>query len=510
MAKNCLLVLSLICSTVSFAQVKLGLIGGPQSANITETNSIRGWDSTTGKYYNSKSGIHAGITAEIPFGSNSHFYFQPSAMYSVKGRNFTKILNTSVADTFYSYNTTRSLTIQYIDIPLNIAVKLPLNHKKTSSFMISAGPYVSLFFNGKEIINQNDQVSSSVATNSTVVNKTNVLDVGKKEDSYRTLGYGINGRAGFEFGNITLTGFYSQGFDNLYYATYPGTFKHKVYGASLGIWLAQTKEPVVIKDKDKDGVPDNKDACPLQAGTAITNGCPDKDGDGVADIKDQCPDVAGLLKYNGCPVPDTDKDGVNDEEDKCPTVAGLPKYGGCPIPDTDKDGVNDEEDKCPTVAGLLKYHGCPIPDTDNDGVNDEADKCPDVAGTADNNGCPVVIKEEVKKRIDYAAENILFLTNSSILSAKSDKPLQTVVNVLKENPALKITINGYTDNTGSEQANRLVSGKRAQAVRAFLVEHGIDISRITINGLGPINPVADNSTAEGRAKNRRVELKLEQ
>ena len=63
-----------------------------------------------------------------------------------------------------------------------------------------------------------------------------------------------------------------------------------------------------MSDKDKDGIPDDKDACPLQAGTAITNGCPDKDGDGIADNKDKCPDIAGTVKYNGCPIPDTDHD----------------------------------------------------------------------------------------------------------------------------------------------------------------------------------------------------------
>jgi len=509
MAKNCFLLFLLFTATASFAQVKFGLMGGPQSANITETNNIPGWDSTTGRYYNKKSGIHAGIMVEIPFGSTSHFYFEPAALYTEKGRNFTKVLDANVGDTdFYSFNTTKTLTVQYIDIPLNIAYKLPLSRKKTTNFLISAGPYISMFFNGKNIINQNDQFSGNTNNSSTVVNKTEDLQVGKKDDSYRTFGYGINARAGFELGNVTLTGFYSQGLDNLYYAAYPGTFKHKVFGASLGIWLAQAKEPVVIKDKDNDGVTDDKDACPLLPGTAITNGCPDKDGDGIADNKDKCPDIAGLAKYNGCPIPDTDGDGVNDEADKCPNIAGLPKYNGCPIPDTDNDGVNDEADKCPLVAGLPKYNGCPIPDTDNDGVNDEADKCPDVAGTADNNGCPVVIKEEVKKQVNYAAEKIFFSTNSAELLPTSFAALQTVAGLLKANPGLGLTVDGYTDNTGTAAANLSISAKRAQAVKNYLVKIGTDPGRITTNGFGQANPVADNTTASGRRKNRRVELKL--
>jgi outer membrane protein OmpA-like peptidoglycan-associated protein len=364
-----------------------------------------------------------------------------------------------------------------------------------------------MFFNGKKVTNQNDQFLSSTESKSTTVNKTEELQVGKKDDSYRTFGYGVNARAGFELGNVTLTGFYSQGLDNLYYAAYEGSFKHKVYGASLGIWLGQVKEPVIIKDKDNDGIVDAKDACPLLAGTAITNGCPDKDGDGIADNNDKCPDIAGTAKYNGCPVPDTDNDGINDEADKCPLVSGLARYYGCPVPDTDNDGINDEEDKCPSVAGLARYDGCPVPDTDNDGVNDEEDKCPGIAGSADNNGCPA-IKEEIKKQVDFAAENIFFLTSSAELPGKSRKALQTVVNVLKANPELVLMVNGYTDNTGTEAANLAVSAKRALAVKNYLVENGISQSRVTTNGYGQANPVADNKTAAGRTKNRRVELKL--
>ena len=508
MAKNYFLLLLLLTAYTSFAQVKIGLIGGPQSAKITEKNDIPGWDTATGRYYSPKSGIHIGIAAEIPFGNESRFYFEPAILYSEKGRTFKKIFDASRSDSFYSYNTTQTLNIQYIDIPLNIAYKLPLSHKKSSNFIISAGPYLSLFYNGKKTINQNDQFISSTESHNTVVNKSEELQVGKKDDSYRTFGYGLNGRAGFELGNVTLTGFYSQGFDNLYYAPYKSTFKHTVYGASLGIWLGQTKLPVVIKDKDKDGITDDKDACPMLPGTAITNGCPDKDGDGVADNKDKCADVAGLVKYEGCPIPDTDKDGINDEQDKCPLLAGIAKYDGCPVPDSDKDGVNDEEDKCPSVAGLAKYNGCPVPDKDNDGVNDESDKCPDQPGTAENNGCPVV-KEEIKKQVNFAAENIFFATNSAELLTKSYQPLDTVTAVLKNNPSLTLTVDGYTDNTGTEAANLAISAKRAMAVKNYLVKKGIAPERITTNGYGQTRPVADNKTAAGRSKNRRVELTLQ-
>lgn len=233
----------------------------------------------------------------------------------------------------------------------------------------------------------------------------------------------------------------------------------------------------------------------------------DTDKDGITDDKDKCPTVPGIAKYDGCPIPDTDKDGINDEEDKCPTVPGLAKYNGCPIPDTDKDGINDEEDKCPTVPGLARYQGCPIPDTDGDGVNDEEDKCPNLPGVKENQGCPLV-KEEVKKKVDYAAHNILFVTGSYKLVAKSFKGLDEVVKVMNENPDMKLTIDGHTDNVGKDELNQTLSENRAKAVKDYFVKKGISESRITAAGHGETMPIADNKTAAGRQKNRRVELKL--
>ncbi len=233
----------------------------------------------------------------------------------------------------------------------------------------------------------------------------------------------------------------------------------------------------------------------------------DSDGDGITDDKDKCPDVAGVAKYDGCPVPDTDKDGINDDNDKCPTVPGLARYQGCPIPDTDKDGINDEEDKCPTVSGVARYQGCPVPDTDGDGINDEEDKCPTVAGVAENQGCPA-IKEEVKKKVDFAAQNILFATGSYKLLSSSNKGLNDVAKILQDNPDLKLSIDGHTDNTGTPEKNQTLSENRANAVKNYLVSKGVAEARLTAAGHGQDAPIADNKTTAGRQKNRRVELKL--
>ena len=233
----------------------------------------------------------------------------------------------------------------------------------------------------------------------------------------------------------------------------------------------------------------------------------DTDGDGIVDEKDKCPAVPGVAKYDGCPVPDTDKDGINDDEDKCPTVPGLARYQGCPIPDTDKDGINDEEDKCPSVAGVARYQGCPVPDTDGEGVNDEEDKCPTVPGVTENQGCPV-IKEEVKQKVDHAAQKILFATSSYKLLSGSNKGLDEVTKILQADPHLKLYIDGYTDNSGNTEKNQALSENRANAVKDYFVKKGIDASRITAAGHGQNEPIADNKTAAGRKKNRRVEMKL--
>lgn len=267
---------------------------------------------------------------------------------------------------------------------------------------------------------------------------------------------------------------------------------HLTYSIGLSSPLKEKKEPVVVT--------------PPPAPTPVVVE-KDTDGDGIVDSKDKCPTVAGTAKYDGCPVPDTDGDGINDENDKCVSVKGLAKYDGCPVPDTDKDGINDEEDKCPSVAGVARYQGCPVPDADKDGVNDEEDKCPAVPGVKENNGCPAV-SEDVVKKVAASAKNVFFITGSMKLQAKSYKSLDEVVAILKEDAALKLDIEGHTDNTGTDKANVPLSQNRAKAVYDYIVGKGIDASRLTSEGYGSSKPVADNKTAAGRAQNRRVELKL--
>lgn len=264
-----------------------------------------------------------------------------------------------------------------------------------------------------------------------------------------------------------------------------------------------TREFNGCPDTDGDGIPDKDDECPREAGLAKFNGCPDTDGDGIPDKDDACPNAAGPEEYNGCP--DSDGDGVLDYLDECPDTAGPVENNGCPWPDTDGDGVLDKDDKCPTIPGPVKNFGCPYQDTDGDGVIDAEDECPNTPGPASNKGCPE-IEQEVKEILQTAFDNLEFETGKDIIKNASKPSLDMLAEVLEKRPEWKLQIAGHTDNVGSAQSNLILSKKRAEAVRAYLVSRGIDEKRFHVLYFGQTAPIADNSTVEGRQKNRRVEM----
>jgi len=257
------------------------------------------------------------------------------------------------------------------------------------------------------------------------------------------------------------------------------------------------------KDTDGDGVFDKNDACPEVSGLKEFNGCPDADGDGIKDSDDACPSVAGLVAMNGCP--DADGDGVADKDDMCPNNKGTKANKGCP--DTDGDGVLDKDDKCSTAAGPAANAGCPWPDTDGDGVLDKDDKCPLVAGVASEQGCPEMSKEDIMD-MDAFAKSILFDTGKVRFQSGVVAKLDGMLAIMKKFPISEFAINGFTDSIGTASNNLKLSGKRANAVKDYLVKNGIDASRLTAKGFGEKNSVASNMYKSGRTENRRVEIKL--
>jgi outer membrane protein OmpA-like peptidoglycan-associated protein len=225
----------------------------------------------------------------------------------------------------------------------------------------------------------------------------------------------------------------------------------------------------------------------------------------VIDKIDQCPTLPGPKEQFGCP--DSDGDHIYDNVDQCPNEPGLPELFGCPYADTDKDGIKDIEDKCPTQPGPVENGGCPYADSDGDGVIDLEDKCPKTPGVRENFGCPPITQEE-KEVLKRAFDNLEFNTGKSTIRSTSFSSLNELADLLKSKPEYKLLIEGHTDNVGKRTSNITLSKNRSNAVMKYLVAKGVSSTRFIVKWYGPDKPIADNSTEEGRQRNRRVEMTL--
>ena len=194
-----------------------------------------------------------------------------------------------------------------------------------------------------------------------------------------------------------------------------------------------------------------------------------------------------------------------------PAVAAVPTPVAAPAPapapvaapaDDDHDGVPNDLDKCPnTPAGVkVDAQGCPL-DSDHDGVPDYLDKCPNTpAGVVvDQQGCPVMLSKTQVMSLD-----VKFATGSDKILGDPTTELGKVVDFMKAYPNQNITIDGYTDNRGKKAMNLRLSQRRADAVRRHLVDMGVNAARLKAVGHGEADPIASNSSAAGRAANRRV------
>ncbi len=274
----------------------------------------------------------------------------------------------------------------------------------------------------------------------------------------------------------------------------------------------------LVRDSDGDGFTDDVDGCPQEPedvdGFADDDGCPDvdNDNDGILDVADRCPmvpeDVDGWKDDDGCADEDNDGDGLLDADDRCPVVPGVAALMGCP--DTDGDGLGDSEDACPTDAGPKETQGCP--DRDGDLVPDVRDACPDEPRPADedpavSDGCPKIAyvgggKVTITERVEFD-------TGKATLKPSSDRILQAVADVVSKTPSiLRLEVQGHTDNVGSDAANQRLSEARAEAVRTWLIEHGVPGRKLSAKGYGETEPIAPNRTPAGRETNRRVQFQI--
>ncbi len=200
----------------------------------------------------------------------------------------------------------------------------------------------------------------------------------------------------------------------------------------------------------------------------------------------------GLYKSFGPPAPPA-----------APPPACQPCAGADPA--DPRDGVEPVTEKAPPPP--------PLPsDGDGDGLMDDKDKCasePETAnGFDDADGCPDEVPPEVQK-LTGVISGIQFAQGAAVqLAPGSSAVLDEAVAMLGKYPTVRIEISGHTDSSGDEQKNRDLSQQRADAVRAYLVKHGIAEARLESKGYGPQFPIGNNATPEGRAQNRRVEFKL--
>jgi len=233
------------------------------------------------------------------------------------------------------------------------------------------------------------------------------------------------------------------------------------------------------KDTDGDGLTDGDEVHlyhtdPLKV---------DTDGDGLSDGDE-------VLKYHTDPLnKDTDGDGLTDGDE-------VMKYHTDPLKvDTDGDGLSDGDE-------VLKYHTDPLKmDTDGGGMPDGKEIQLGLNPLDPSDDVPII---KVGERI--ILEGVNFETAKTTLLPSSKVILDQVASSLLSYATAEVAIHGHTDNVGGAKYNMKLSLGRAEAVKTYLVSKGIPAARITTKGFGFTKPVADNSTPEGRAKNRRIEF----
>ncbi|HXI21478.1 MAG TPA: thrombospondin type 3 repeat-containing protein, partial [Gemmatimonadales bacterium] len=293
------------------------------------------------------------------------------------------------------------------------------------------------------------------------------------------------------------------------------TLKFSNYAIQGGLSLMLGSHPLV--DSDGDGVWDRDDRCPGTPLGALVDrhGCPtDHDGDGVPDGLDRCPltPPGATVDQAGCTM-DSDSDGVVDGLDQCPDTpkGALVDEHGCPI-DSDSDGVYDGLDRCPnTPAGAtVDALGCPS-DTDGDGVPDGLDLCPDTHhGVAvDDKGCPLAPEPDTTgaaAQAEWIVPGEVWKYRGWNLSPEAYPILDSVVTVMKKDPATQAEVDGYAHDRLVPVDNTRLSQRRAEVVRDYIISKGVGLGRVTAVGRGSETLLVADTTDAARTANRRVEI----
>ncbi len=277
---------------------------------------------------------------------------------------------------------------------------------------------------------------------------------------------------------------------------------------------------------------------PTPEGTRVI-GRGDVDGDGVPDRIDICPDepedIDGYQDEDGCPDLDNDGDGVIDAQDACPDEPedkdGYQDEDGCPERDNDGDGISDVADRCPNdPEDFDKFEdddGCPDEDNDGDGIPDDKDQCPNepetVNGVDDLDGCPdEAIAGNVRmdpSKIDMQGQTFKFSSKKGRNAAKLTKTDKSILNdvakLLKEdqwqNVQIRIEVHVALGTKSKKKSvikrqrprDKATAGKRANAVRNYLISKGVRANRLQAVGIGSTRPLTQPATDPA---NKRIEF----
>lgn len=265
-------------------------------------------------------------------------------------------------------------------------------------------------------------------------------------------------------------------------------------------------------DSDKDGLIDSDEINIYRTNPTVA----DSDDDGLSDFdelkkyhtdpnhrdsdRDGLDDRVELRETHTNPLrPDTDGDGLSDGDE-------VARYRTNPMRrDSDGDGLSDGAE----VRGL--FSNALAVDSDRDGVADEEDNCPGEAetqnGYEDADGCPDTKPEFwVEIGESYLLREIIFAEGQAQPAPSAIKQMEKIYRTLRDFPELGFEIRGYADNTGEAAHNLNISYARAQVIYDYLVTRGVSSDRLRCAGFGEANAIASNSSAEGRAQNRRIEL----
>jgi hypothetical protein len=249
----------------------------------------------------------------------------------------------------------------------------------------------------------------------------------------------------------------------------------------------------------------------------------DSDGDGILDSQDKCPnepeDKDMFDDSDGCPDPDNDADGIPDAQDKCPLEPedkdGFQDDDGCPDTDNDFDGIPDARDKCPNEPedkdGFQDLDGCPDLDNDGDGIPDAQDRCPSepetINGNQDDDGCPdrgdplVIMSPD---RLDML--DAIVFKNTSIAKQSLNVLGQVAATLRAHTEIARLRLTVHVQPTKDPDKDMELSQTRAQVLKDWLVQYGIDAKRLEPRGFGGTKPLVPPDQKGSAPINERVEL----